>query len=37
LRPIDQHILRLESKLRELSAISEGIVEDVVTLKAIPR
>jgi phosphate transport system protein len=36
LRPIDQHILRLESKLRELSAISEGIVEDVVTLRAMP-
>lgn len=36
MRPIDQHILRLESKLRELSAVSEGIVEDVVTLKAMP-
>jgi len=36
LRPIDQHISRLESRLRELSAISEKIVEDVVTLKASP-
>lgn len=36
MRPIDQHISRLESRLRELSAISEKIVEDVVTLKASP-
>lgn len=36
MRPIDQYISRLESRLRELSAISEKIVEDVVTLKASP-
>jgi len=36
LRPIDQHISRLQSRLRELSAISEKIVEDVVSLRAKP-
>ncbi|MEM1610641.1 MAG: PhoU domain-containing protein [Sulfolobales archaeon] len=36
MRPIDQHISRLESRLKELSAISEKIVEDVVILKASP-
>jgi len=36
LRPIDQYIYRLQNRLRELSAISEKIVEDVVTLRARP-
>ncbi|MDT7889423.1 MAG: PhoU domain-containing protein [Desulfurococcales archaeon] len=33
MRPIDAYIARLEARLRELSTISENIVEGVVTLR----
>jgi len=36
LRPIDRYVSRLQNRLRELSAISEKIVEDVVSLRAKP-